>query len=494
MCRSCKKKISDSITLTRKNVARYSSTSIAVINFSFENNEWDLRAINPNFDLQDVARRMVIFDNICLPWFREAVKQYILYLNQSSSYKTITSKLSVLRIFANYLNQSNVKKFNQINRDLILNYLTQEQNVNKSKLGTLRQFFLTGTVKGWFTIDQDIIRADDYPKQRISNPDPLSEVIREQIEQNLYKLPEPITRMWIICFFAAMRPSELALLRKDCLVQEGQYWKLIWHRRKKTKDYHEVPISRTIAKVVQEQQEYIEELWGKDWDYLFCHYRGSLIDFSELKPVRNIIPASTNNNPLTRVIQYLIETEGILSENGKIAKFTPKILRTTRLTQLFEQGHDLAVVSAWAGHRNFATTSTYYTQVSCELIEQEVGHIQQALVNSDGYHLPYESLPKSFWKTPQAHKLELSGTHINTPIYGYCGLPLDQGCYKFRACYTCSSFVAVPEKLSQYITIRDELRAKESKARVDGQDVLFEQFERQADQLDKIIAGLQEAV
>jgi predicted RNase H-like nuclease (RuvC/YqgF family) len=52
-------------------------------------------------------------------------------------------------------------------------------------------------------------------------------------------------------------------------------------------------------------------------------------------------------------------------------------------------------------------------------------------------------------------------------------------------------FAAVPEKLSQYIITRDELRAKESKALANGQDVLVEQFGRQAEQLDKIITGLQ---
>jgi hypothetical protein len=85
-----------------------------------------------------------------------------------------------------------------------------------------------------------------------------------------------------------------------------------------------------------------------------------------------------------------------------IGKFSPKLLRPTRLTQLFEQGHDLAVVSAWAGHKRFVTTSTYYTEVSCELMEREAGHIQQALVNSDGHYLPYESLPNSFWKLPSS--------------------------------------------------------------------------------------------
>lgn len=315
-----------------------------------------------------------------------------------------------------------------------------------------------------------------------------------QIEQKLHKLPDPIVRMWIIAFFTAMRLNELALLKKNCLVQEGSHWKIVWWR-KKGNNQHEVPVSRTVAQLVKEQQDCIEKLWGDGWDYLFCHYHGLRThqDFStiEVKPIKKVI--SSSRDPLTLGIRSLIKTENIRDDNGNLAKFSFKRLRFTRLTQLFEQGHDLAVVSAWAGHKQLATTALYYTHVSCDLIEKEAGHIQEALVNKDGKPLHYESLPKSFWKNPRAHQLELSGDHINTPIYGYCGLPLDQQCDKFRACYTCRCFIAVPEKLSQYVKIRDELRAKESRAKANGQDVLVEQYGRQADQLDKIIASLKEA-
>ena len=124
------------------------------------------------------------------------------------------------------------------------------------------------------------------------------------------------------------------------------------------------------------------------------------------------------------------------------------------------------------------------------MIEKEAGHIQKALFNADGKPLYYESMPKSFWENPTAHQLDLIEDNINTPIYGYCSLPLDQRCDKFRACYTCSCFVATQDKLSQYKKVRSQLKEKENNASLNGHDVLVEQFGRQAEQLDKIIAIL----
>jgi|GEM_PF-5948497 len=496
-CRSCEKKQYDSVFLNKRNFSRFSSGIPHIKPFDFTDDEWDLRSIIPDSSSQDVRKAIVDFEPINPGWYKSEVKKYIYHISKngiSKSFGSINGSTYALRRFANYLIKNNIASFDDIDRSLLLDYLAKEETVGKSKLTPLRNFFTIGTFKGWFKIDQDIIRDEDYPKTKRGNPNPISTIVREQIEENLHKLPEPIARMWIICFFAALRPEELAFLKQDCLVQEGDKWKVVWQRNK-SDDIHEVPINRTVAKVIQEQKDYIQDLWGDEWQNLFCHYHGlSKLDLYRfnLEPIKRTIPTGSDT-PLKLGIRALIKDLNIKNENGKLAKFTPKVLRPSRATHLFEQGHELAVVSAWLGHKHFATTSTYYTKVSCELIEQEAGHIQRALVNSDGHRLPYESFPKSFWEKPQAHKLELSGTHINTPIYGYCGLDLDQDCHKFRACYTCGNFVATPEKLPQYAKTRDELRGKQSKALAAGQDVLVEQFGTQADQLDKIIASLQEA-
>ncbi len=492
LCQNCQKTTQDSIEISSRNLSRYGHRKIAIKPFEFENDIWDLRAIICTTDEQNY-QYLINFKYLNLLWFKILVKQYIIHLCKlGTAPTTINSHFISFRFFTSYLLDKNISSIQQINRSLILDFISEQSTSEavRKRLCTLKDFFTVGNLQKWFEVDQDIIRNDDYPKARLKNPDPLSEIVRQQIENKLYLLPDFIARMWIIGFFTAMRPSELALLQKDCLIQEGANWKIIWNR-KKSKDQHEVPITRTIAKVVQEQQSYINNLWGQDWEYLFCHYQDiSKTDLTQpkIKPVKKVI--SKNKSPLKVAINCLIKAENICDENGKLATFRSSLLRTTRLTQLFEQGHDLAIVSAWAGHKQLATTSLHYTKVSCELIAKEAGHIQKALFNADGIPLYYESMPKTFWENPRAHELDLPGDHINTPIYGYCGLNLDQTCDKFRACYTCSCFVATPEKIPLYIKTRDELRAKESRAAFNGHDVLVEQFGRQADQLDKIIAAL----
>jgi hypothetical protein len=77
--------------------------------------------------------------------------------------------------------------------------------------------------------------------------------------------------------------------------------------------------------------------------------------------------------------------------------------------------------------------------------------------------------------------------HINTLIYGFCGLPLDQQCPHPKACYSCPSFVARKELLPDYIKIRNELRDKQSLAEQEHQTTLSDQYQQEADRLDIII-------
>lgn len=122
--------------MTQSNLGYFSDKPRAVKSFCWQEDQWDLRAINPNFDQRDLENSTLNFSTIHPSWFKQAAKRYIQHLCKAgNTFGTIGLHLSALRIFSRYLNQTDVASFQQINRSLVLNYLVQEQKVTKNKLG-----------------------------------------------------------------------------------------------------------------------------------------------------------------------------------------------------------------------------------------------------------------------------------------------------------------------------------------------------------------------
>lgn len=159
---------------------------------------------------------------------------------------------------------------------------------------------------------------------------------------------------------------------------------------------------------------------------------------------------------------------------------------------MFESGHSFAVVSKWLGHQAAITTQKYI-HVKDHSLRNETAKVQAKLTNIRGKLLNWEDLPETLQKNPKAHTLAIPDDHVNTPIYGYCGLPLDEDCPHWKACYTCPSFIARREQLPDYIKIRDELRAKLARAEQNGETVKVDQYKQQADSLDAVIASFEGA-
>ena len=465
-----------------------------VVPFKFENDLWDVRALR---EVKQNERVITInFSQIKSIWLKEIIKQYIKQeLLTSDAVSTATSRIVYLRPFCLYIEtQTGIQNIEQIDRKTILNFLNttctgRSWRYIQHLLGGLRDFFNKGNLHGWFKISEHLIRDEDYPKPKKGKPKDIPNKVLEQIENNLHQLLDPIARMWMVGFFCAMGISELQLCPLDCLKQDSRgRWFITFYRRK-NKDYHTLPVSRESAQIIQQQQEYIKEIFGDNFNYLFCNYLGVKRQDSNFF---NLIPVAKVANDLTlkNCINHLIKTENIRDDNGKLWHFTNRQLRDTRLTYLFETGHEFTVVSKWAGHKKFETTQKY-VHVKDHTLREETAQIQAALLNIRGEPLNPKDLPATLQSNPNAHTLAIPDDHINTPIYGYCGLSLDQDCPHWKACYTCPSFVARQELLPDYIKVRDLLRDKQTRAEEKGETALIDQFKQQADSLDTVIASFE---
>ncbi len=447
--------------------------------FCFEDDVWDLRATGYlKDDIDKIHKTYLRFTSIKQPWLNLTVKKYVKFrLDNGITLGGIGIALNVFFKLSKYLSSQHLEEENCLTRETISGFISKEGKGKANStivryLCVLKNFFEIASQLNWLNLPLNLIRSEDFPKIKIATSNDIPNSVLKCINENLHCLPETIARMWMIAYFCGMRMSELILCSLDCIKQDNKGQWSIPFTRKKVQDEHRLPISRELALVIQEQQEETRENFGDKSKYLFCNLRGGAI----------------YHDTLAKEINKLIKTQNIRDENGKLWHFTSHQLRDTRATNLFETGHEMAVVSQWLGHRHLRTTQKY-VHVSDDTLRRETAKVQAQLTNIKGEAVALEDLPQTLQDNPNYHTLAIPEAHINTPIYGYCGLPLNEDCPHWKACYTCPSFVARQELLPDYINIRNKLRDKQFRSEEKGETVKVDQFRQQAESLEVIIAS-----
>ncbi len=439
----------------------------------FEGDIWDLSRLHPNHNARDI--KTISFKKIKQDWLKLLVKKYSKYLLQiEKAPDSISHVLNTFNNLSSYLTKQDINQDNWLTREVVIDFIfVLSSKVLASSiqahLGNLSIFFETADRAKWLDVPLGIIRTGDYPKTTPRKNLDIPEKVFKQINDNLHKLPDKYGRMWMVGYFCGMRISELQLCPLNCLKQNSKGQWSITFKRPKNKDYHTLPISTELAKVIQEQQSETKIFKGENFEFLFygATKKGAL---------------SSSN--LAMAINRLIKEENIRDDNGELWEFTARQLRNTRATYLFETGHQMAIISQWLGHKNWITTQRYINENVA--LRKETAKVQLELTNIRGEAVAYSSLPKTLQNNPNSHTIAMSN-HINTLIYGFCGLPLDQQCPHPKACYSCPSFVASKELLPDYIKIRNELRDKQSLAEEEHQTTLSDQYQQEADRLELII-------
>ncbi len=447
--------------------------------FSFDDDVWDLRATGYlKDDIDKIHRIYLRFTSIKQPWLNLTGKKYIKFrLDNGKTLGGIGIPLNVFFKLSKYLSHQHLEEENCLTRATILDFISKEGKGKANStivryLSVLKNFFEIASQLNWLNLPLNLIRSEDYPKIKTATSNDIPNSVLNSINNHLHCLPDSLARMWMIAYFCGMRMSELILCPLDCIKQDNKGQWSITFTRKKVQDEHRLPISRELALVIQEQQEETRQKFVDHRQYLFCNNRGGPI----------------YHDTLAKEINKLIKTQNIRDENGKLWHFTSHQLRDTRATNLFETGHEMAVVSQWLGHRHLRTTQKY-VHISDDTLRRETAKVQAQLINIKGEPVALEDLPQTLKNNPNSHTLAIPEDQINTPIYGYCGLPLNEDCLHWKACYTCPSFVARQELLPDYIKIRNKLRDKQFRSSEKVETVKVDQFHQQAESLEVIIAS-----
>ena len=461
-----------------------------LIPFCFEKDTWDLRHF-----FEQPSERVLYFQNVQPHWYRLPVKKYTYYLLKSRAYATsgtIKRKLITLRQFGQFLEQKGFQDFTDITREASLFFIdcckALKPGTLHNKLTRLKEFF------EWLDLEAgNLIRHRDFPKRSINDADWLDDVARTAIKGHLAKIPAPIARHYLIQEFTASRPGDVCQMAFDCLVEEKGQWYVRFFQQKVAR-WHTIPATREIRVVIEEQQQWIREVLGADYPYLFCHFRVikeySYPDFPNIKPL--LVPPKTNasNNPMVRIIRLLIERENVTDANGCQPHFTGKITRSTRLQEIRVK-HGMEAARLYADHVSSTTTFQHYAPPTREQVAEADLPFQELLLNPDNRFLPWQSLPESLLRNPVAHELDLE-LSPRLVVYGHCALDPKTPCpvNLFPKCYGCSSFRPSTGKLPLYERQYQGEQQRLTEAEKVGAELASEEAKATIEAMDKWLPDL----
>ena len=463
------------------------------INLPLGDDVWDARELGVKIPVYKKSHTKFVFTEIEQPWLKDLVKKFIKFRATTRALGTLNSYMMVFRKFSQFLDENypGIKDIQKINRKLIIEYIhyLNQQDFKPqtviTHLGGIKLFFEDGNINGWFKITPHLIRLEDYPKSKKPLPRYIPEEVIKQLNQHIDKLPEQIMRMVLVLEECGLRIGEALTLSFDCLRQDTQGDWFLFITRHKMKKEQNIPISRELVAVIQEQQQYIRDNLGKDFDYLFCGRQKGGIGNNKFLPE----PKVMTSEPFSIYLNRLAKEENITDSNGKIWRFQSHQFRHTVGTRMINNNVPQHIVQKYLGHES-PTMTMRYAHIHDQTLKKEIAQFHDSrVVNIAGEVV--ESTNAELDSNLDLHLLKKNVLAQALPN-GSCARPLQLGeCPHANACLTCGDFRTTIEFLDQHKTHLQEAEKLVKNAEEKGWKRQAEMNARVRDNLNKIITTLE---
>lgn len=476
----------------------------------FELDIWDIRVLGIQSATAN-GRYSFNFEKIQPEWLRYAVKKWIWNrAAKDDKASTLNGKLNAINEFLRFV-QSKIRYFqpHDINRSLIIDYLislkgkkyTSGTRINY--ISSLKQFLEECQRFSWAAIPKEpLVFAEDFPKKERRLPRFLPDEIIKQLEDNLNALPKPVQRQVKLLQGTGVRISELCNLKFNCLRENstGGYWLNIYQL--KMRKEISICISRELAEIIQEQQQYIGNNLGSNFNYLFCetsnrssfslgkHTKRSVYiknrELDYFEPIAQKLHPETVRGYLHRLAQErkIQDTTGKVFPLGKVHQF-----RHTHGTELINNGVPQHIVQKRLGHASPEMTSVY-AHIHDKTMKQKMEEFWDGrVVNNKGEVVVPENPDLD---TAQMQWIK-KNMKAQTLADGFCGLPVTKTCpVQGSPCLTCSHLRTTIEFLDVHKKRLKETEKLIENARANGWDRQVETNLPIAENLRKIIRGLEQ--
>jgi site-specific recombinase XerD len=334
----------------------------------------------------------------------------------------------------------------------------------------LRAFFDLCVREGWAAIpERPLIYREDFPRREQPLPRWIDESVLQQLMRHLDELPVVHQRLTRILEECGLRIGEACALPVDCLSRdpEGDYF--LRYRQPKMRKEIEIPISRELAALIQDQQQLVRR------------------DSSEARwlfPARRDGPIKSGT--YRRVINWLAFRHNVRDATGALFRVHPHGFRHTVGTRLINNDVPQHVVQQFLGHESPQMTARY-ARIHAATLKRKLAEYRGKVIDITGKVVDSEGTPLS----EEALWLKRNILAQALPN-GVCRLPVQQGeCPHANACLTCVHFGTTQEYLP---VLKDELAQTErilTAARSNGWSRQVEMNERVRQNLLTVITVLE---
>ena len=267
-----------------------------------------------------------------------------LSLEKGLSQNSINSYLSDLKDFSEFIQESGLNDFRNVNRQIIINYMLDckgrefESSTIARRLVSIKMFFKYLLQDG--VIDVDITEVMDSPKLWRVLPDFLSNHEIDAL-MNVWRASkhDPLdfrNRVILeVIYSCGLRVSELTNLKCAEIFRYDELIKVVGKGNKERM----IPIGKIALRLMRRYISDVRPILMKEQqhDYIFV---------------------SKNGNKLSRErIWGIIKKATLLAGINK--NISPHTLRHSFASHLLDNGADLRIIQEMLGHANIATTQIY---------------------------------------------------------------------------------------------------------------------------------------
>lgn len=386
-------------------------------------------------------------------WLKELAKKFIRYQSSTKSFSTLKNYITSLNRFSDFIQEYYPSIIiENLTRDVIVNFIDylNRRNLNWSTvngtLNILNIFFQIGNINSWFSLPNYLIRPEDHKKPVKRLPRYIPEEVMQQLNQHLESLPAPVMRMVLVLQETGLRVGELLKLPINCLKFDAKGDVYIQYMNWKMSKEDTKPISLELAKVIQEQQQYIRQHLGESFEYLFsARQTGKYRDANPFHPK----PKVMHDKTFIGFLKKLAEDFNIKDISGKRWNFQTHQFRHTVGTRMVNLGVPLHIIQRYLGHESPQMTMTY-AYIHDETLRKEIEKYHESrVVNFQGEITELDETILSsnddlewFKKNVQARALE-HGYCARPKVLGDCDIPGFDGCYNCPHWRTNKNFLPI---------------------------------------------------